>query len=108
MAPPADTPIYDGISFAPVGRAWDISQRRGVGGDAPAVGRSNWGQMPREQAGTAAAAQAPQQGTIHLDGNALGQWMTRHLERILLQPERGPTALDTRVVPDWRAANVGY
>lgn len=39
--------------------------------------------------------------TIHLDGNALGSWVTRHLERTLSQPNRGPSSVDPRAVPGW-------
>ena len=95
-------------SFAPVARASDLSPDRGIMAPSSRMARSDWAPATREKAGATSAAQAPTQGTIHLDGNALGQWMARHLERVLLQPERGPTALDTRVVPDWRAANAGY
>lgn len=47
-------------------------------------------------------------GAIHLDGNLLGQWVTRHLERSLLQPARGPTGVDPRVVPAWGPFSAAY
>ncbi len=95
-------------SFAPVVKIWDSQQDHRIIAIPPSMPESRWTQPAQDRVGATSSTQAPQQGTIHLDGNALGQWMTRHLERMLLQPERGPTALDTRVVPDWRAANVGY
>ena len=108
MVPAADGEKNESTSFAPPARAREISQVRAISTDASSMGRSNWPRSVGNYSGSTAASQTPQQGTIHLDGNALGQWMSRHLERILLQPERGPTAVDTRVIPDWRAANVGY
>jgi hypothetical protein len=42
-----------------------------------------------------------QSGSIHLDGNVLGEWVTRHLERVLNRPALGPSSVDPRVVPGW-------
>jgi hypothetical protein len=47
-------------------------------------------------------------GAIHLDGSALGQWVTRHLERSLAQPDRGPSGIDPRVTPIMGPASAGY
>lgn len=47
-------------------------------------------------------------GAIHLDGNALGQWITRHLERTLSQPNRGPSGVDPRVIPTWGPLSASY
>lgn len=47
-------------------------------------------------------------GTLHLDGNALGQWVTRHLERTLTSPQRGPSGIDPRAVPVWGSASAGF
>jgi hypothetical protein len=47
-------------------------------------------------------------GTVHLDGNALGQWVTRHLERVMSEPNRGPSGVDPRTVPYWGPASAAY
>ncbi len=47
-------------------------------------------------------------GTIHLDGNMLGQWVTRHLEQSLSLPNRGPTGVDPRVTPAWGSFSSAY
>jgi hypothetical protein len=107
-SPTIDSVYNEASSFAPVARTLSPPLRHHGNFDSSSVSRLIWPRTPSDRSRDPSAAQGAQQGTIHLDGNALGQWMTRHLERILLQPERGPTSLDTRVVPDWRAANVGY
>lgn len=62
---------------------------------------------PVEQTDTS-AHERPMIGAIHLDGNALGQWMTRHLERTLSQPNRGPSGVDPRVIPTWGPLSAAY
>lgn len=47
-------------------------------------------------------------GDLLLDGAVLGQWIERHLERSIMQSNRGPSAIDTRVIPQWGVARVGY
>lgn len=80
------------------GSRWPI----GPGGvDAPAA------VAPAEPMG-AASSERPTIGAIHLDGNALGQWITRHLERTLSQPNRGPSGVDPRVIPTWGPMSAAY
>ncbi len=63
------------------------------------------GGMTRDVEGMAGS---PVSGAIHLDGNLLGQWVTGHLEKAMLQPSRGPTGVDPRVVPGWGSFTAAY
>ena len=40
-------------------------------------------------------------GDIFIDGNMLGRWVVRHLERVLTRPTLGSTGVDPRVVAAW-------
>jgi len=55
-----------------------------------------------------AGAPGPTQGTIYLDGNALGQWLTSHLEQTMSHPNRGPSGVDPRVFPVWGPISAAY
>jgi hypothetical protein len=44
---------------------------------------------------------------IHLDGAALGRWVTRHLERQITRPQAGATGFDPRMTPSWAGAPIG-
>ena len=50
----------------------------------------------------------PVQGTIYLDGSALGQWLTTQLEQTMSQPNRGPSGVDPRVFPVWGPMSAAY
>jgi hypothetical protein len=50
----------------------------------------------------------PTQGTIYLDGSALGQWLTTHLEQAMSQPNRGPSGVDPRVFPVWGPVSAAF
>jgi len=91
----------DMVSFSPqepAGRYTDASAGFGdprlMHGATPAGDPSQSGQSGNGWSPTTTA-------TIHLDGNALGSWVTRHLERTLSQPNRGPSSVDPRAVPGW-------
>jgi hypothetical protein len=58
------------------------------------------------------SADAPQENRpvyaeIHLDGAALGRWITRHLERQIARPQAGATGFDPRMTPSWPGAPIG-
>ncbi len=55
-----------------------------------------------------AASSGPTQGTIYLDGNALGQWLTNHLEQTMSHPNRGPSGVDPRIFPVWGPISAAY
>jgi len=44
---------------------------------------------------------------LHLDGAALGRWVTRHLERQVTRPQAGGTGFDPRMTPSWPGAPIG-
>lgn len=44
---------------------------------------------------------------LHLDGAALGRWVTRHLERQVTRPQAGATGFDPRMTPSWPGAPIG-
>ena len=46
-------------------------------------------------------------GTIYLDGSALGQWMSDHLEQVMVRPSRGPSGVDPRTMPVWGPLSAG-
>lgn len=46
-------------------------------------------------------------GTIYLDGSALGQWMSDHLEQVMVRPSRGPSGIDPRTMPVWGPLSAG-
>lgn len=88
-------------------------------GEAERAGMSFRGMVAAEGGGSQAPTapmdsmdspshERPLIGAIHLDGNALGQWMTRHLERTLSQPNRGPSGVDPRVIPTWGPLSAAY
>jgi hypothetical protein len=83
--------------------------------------------VPNEQRLVSAAAQPPeplqsrlteaaadQQQTdrptyaeVHLDGAALGRWVTRYIERQVTRPQAGATGFDPRMTPNWAGAPIG-
>lgn len=75
---------------------------------AAAEGAGLEGPNPPAEQTDSPSHERPMIGAIHLDGNALGQWMTRHLERALSQPNRGPSGVDPRVTPTWGPLSAGY
>jgi len=97
------------IEDSPVSKERDIDPYgfgsrwpKGLGGvDAPDAA------APAEPMGSP-SSERPTIGAIHLDGNALGQWITRHLERTLSQPNRGPSGVDPRVIPTWGPMSAAY
>lgn len=46
-------------------------------------------------------------GTIYLDGSALGQWVSDHLEQVMVRPARGPSGIDPRIMPVWGPLSAG-
>ncbi len=91
-------PVRNGVDPYGFGSRWPM----GSGGvDAPAAA------APAEPMGSP-SNERPTIGAIHLDGNALGQWITRHLERTLSQPNRGPSGVDPRVIPTWGPLSAAY
>ena len=44
---------------------------------------------------------------LHLDGVAIGRWVTRHLERQVTRPQAGATGFDPRMSPSWTGAPIG-
>jgi hypothetical protein len=49
----------------------------------------------------------PASAELHLDGAALGRWVTRHLERQVTRPQAGATGFDPRMTPSWSGAPIG-
>jgi hypothetical protein len=49
----------------------------------------------------------PLYAELHLDGAALGRWITRHLERQVTRPQAGATGFDPRMTPSWPGAPIG-
>lgn len=68
------------------------------------------GVSSQRRGGSSGSAEVGQSigGALHLDGDALGQFITRHLERVLTAAPRGPTGIDPRAVPVWSAASAGF
>jgi hypothetical protein len=52
-------------------------------------------------------ADRPASAELHLDGAALGRWVTRHLERQVTRPQAGATGFDPRMSPSWAGAPIG-
>jgi hypothetical protein len=64
----------------------------------------------QRQADTDSASEDPVRpayAEIHLDGAALGRWMTRYLERQVMRPQVGTTGFDQRMTPSWPGAPIG-
>ena len=102
---PRQRPVFASPSSASGVEAADAPRRPWLGIDAglPAgADEQRLARMPE------ASADRPSVGTIHLDGNALGQWVTRYLERSLSQANRGPSGVDPRVVPMWGPPSAAY
>jgi hypothetical protein len=55
----------------------------------------------------APTADPPAFAEIHLDGQALGRWLTRQLEARLNRPPAGTTGFDPRMTPTWPGAPTG-
>lgn len=64
--------------------------------------------IPNSPANSGVGMSGPTQGTIYLDGSALGQWLTTHLEQAMSQPNRGPSGVDPRVFPVWGPVSAAY
>lgn len=82
-------------------------------GEAPVSSGSLFGRDQATASGSRAAGggpdgAAPMTGALHLDGNALGQFVTRHLERALTGAQRGPSGIDPRAIPIWSSASAGF
>jgi hypothetical protein len=52
-------------------------------------------------------ANRPTHAELHLDGAALGRWVTRYLERQVTRPQAGATGFDPRMSPNWAGAPIG-
>ncbi len=69
------------------------------------------GSVPKAPADPRAEQQStvdrPSYGEIHLDGVALGRWITRHIERQVTRPQGGATGFDPRMSPSWPGAPIG-
>jgi hypothetical protein len=49
----------------------------------------------------------PEFAELHLDGAALGRWITRYLERQVMRPQVGAAGFDSRMTPTWAGAPIG-
>jgi hypothetical protein len=47
------------------------------------------------------------EGSVFLDGVALGNWVTSHLENEVSGPPNGMTAVDSRMTPTWAGLSTG-
>ena len=86
-----DVPYREGYSAAPAS-AFDAPQQETM---EDSTGGGGWSEDNPAVAATASS------GDIYLDGNLLGRWMVRHLERVLTRPTLGSTGVDLRAVPAW-------
>lgn len=106
----APAPVASGEPTSTLLNAQGDSGRRDISFRAMAVadGTGLQGPNPPTEQTDPPSHEKSMIGAIHLDGNALGQWMTRHLERTLSQPNRGPSGVDPRVIPTWGPLSAAY
>jgi len=93
-------------SLAPVSNGFPSPLGQHVDSTSPQFSGSYL--QPYHQAEGNSSHDASSIGTLLIDGTVLGQWLGRQLEQSAMRPMRGPSAVDTRVVPQWGIAKTGY